>query len=249
MTEKASLLPATRSPDPSDTPRDQARPLTDHLEELRVRLIKTLLAAAVFSVAAYFFSDAVIRQLARTAGPLVFLKPAEALMAKLKVSCLLGLFASAPVALYQAWRFVGVALTVSERRVALGALPFSYLLFAAGAALAWFGIVPVGLKVLTAFGSEHVRALLSVEAVLEFALWVTLGLGLLFQIPVVLAALAHWGLVRSATLGRYRRHAALAILVLSAVLTPGPDVASQLLLAVPTYLLFEISLVVCRFLE
>jgi sec-independent protein translocase protein TatC len=198
---------------------------------------------------AYFFVDPVIAHLARITGPLVFLRPMEAFAVRMKLAVLLGAFFGAPLLLYHAWRFVGVALTVSERRVVLGALPFAYLLFAAGALFGWFAVVPVGLKFLVSFSSPTVRAFLSLEACLEFAVWLCLGLGLLFQIPVVVGALASWGMLRSAVLARYRRHALLFILVLAAVLTPGPDVVSQLLLAAPSYLLFELSLIIARWLE
>jgi sec-independent protein translocase protein TatC len=203
----------------------------------------------VSSLACSFFVDVFIHQMAEAVGPLVFLRPAEAFIAKLKLSVTLGCFFAVPVLIYHFWRYVGVALTISERKVVLGALPFAYLLFAAGAALSWFALVPTGLKFLMTFGSPDIRPMISVDACLQFAVWTTLGMGVLFQIPVVVAALAHWGLVRSAALRFYRRHVLLGILVLAAVLTPSPDVASQLLLAFPTYLLFEVSILVARFLE
>ncbi len=234
---------------PSDTPQDQAQPLTDHLEELRSRLLWSLLAVAVSSAVCWFYVDVFIHQMARITGPMVFLAPFEAFAAKLKLALALGVFFAVPVLIYHVWRFVGVALTISEQRVVLGALPFSYLLFAAGASLAWFVVMPVGLKFLMTFGSGDLKPFLSVQSCLRFAVWLALGLGLLFQIPVVVAGLAKWGMLRSAALRRYRRHAVLAIFVLAAVLTPGPDVVSQLLLAAPTYVLFEVSVLLAMWLE
>lgn len=245
MTAPAAPPPAR----PSDTPGDRARPLVDHLTEIQRRLRWALASVAALSVAGWFLTAPVIHRLARSVGPMIYLAPTEAFAVRFKMAVLLGLFLSAPVLIYHLWRFVGVALTLSERRVVLGALPFSYLLFLLGASLGWFVIVPVGLKILTGFATADLRPTLSVAAVLEFALWTSGGLGLLFQLPVVIAALAAWGFVRAATLRRYRRHALIAILILSAVVTPGPDVFSQLALALPTYLLFEISIAVARAME
>ncbi len=234
---------------PSDTPNDRARPLGDHLLELRRRLWLSIAASALLAIPGWTLSERLIHQISRVTGPLVFLGPTEAFAARLKLSAVLALALGAPIFIYHAWRFVGVALTVSERRVLLGALPFSYLLLLLGASFGWFLIVPTGLRFLLGFASADLRPTLSVHACVSFALWTSLGLGLLFQLPVVVGALARWGWVRAATLARYRRHAVLGILVVAAVLTPGPDVFSQLLLAVPTYVLFEVSVTLARFLE
>jgi sec-independent protein translocase protein TatC len=235
---------------PVSPPQDQARPLLDHFQELRGRLLGCLGAVAAASLGGWFLSDGVIARMAGwVGGELVFLSPAEALMAKIKIALALGVFLAAPVIIFHVWRFVGVALTVSERRVVLGALPFSYLLFACGAALAWWVLIHAGLRFLISFQSGHLRPLISVAECLYFTLWTSLGMGILFQVPVVLTALAKWGLVRSATLRRYRRHAVVVILLAGGLLTPGPDVSSQLILALPTYLLFELSLVLMRWFE
>jgi sec-independent protein translocase protein TatC len=200
-------------------------------------------------VPSWFLSLRLVNQMSRVTGPMVFLAPTEAFAVRFKLTLILALALGAPFLIYHAWRFIGVALTLSERRVVLGALPLSYLLFATGAALGWFVIVPAGMRFLLGFASPHLQPTLSVEACVEFALWTSFGLGALFQLPVVIGALAHWGFVRAATLSGYRRHAFLVILVAAAVLTPGPDVFSQLLLAVPTYALFEVSVVLARLLE
>jgi sec-independent protein translocase protein TatC len=234
---------------PSDTPLDQGRPLVDHLGELRVRLLWSVAVLAGMVLPGWYLSEDLIGQMASVTGPMVFLSPTEAFSARLKLAMILALVLGAPVLIYHLWRFVGVALTVSERRVVLGALPVSYLLFAGGAVLGWFVIVPAGLRFLLSFSSDALRPTLSVEACVGFALWTSFGLGLLFQLPVVVGALAHWGFVRSAALAHYRRHALVIILIAAAILTPGPDIFSQILLAGPTYALFEVSILLARFLE
>ncbi len=228
---------------------DPSRPLLDHLTELRSRLLRCVAAVALLSVLGWFLSPSIIHQISRTVGPMVFLAPTEAFLVRLKLAVVLGFFLGAPVVITHAWRFIGVALTIPERRVVLGALPFSYLLFVFGAALAWFVIVPAGLIFLLGFAAPGLRPTLSVEACVSFALWTSAGLGLLFQLPVVIAALASWGIVRSETLRRHRRHALVVIVIVAAVVTPGPDVFSQILLAAPTYALYEISIGLARALE
>ncbi len=234
---------------PTDTPDDQARPLTDHLEELRRRLFWSVITVAAASFASYYFTDYLIHQMARLVGPMVFLSPTEAILTKLKLAFMLGTLLSMPFLIYHLWRYIGVALTVSERRIVLGALPFSYLLFMAGVALSCLVVTPAGLRFLVSFGSQDLRPLISVQSCLEFVFWMSLGMGIVFQLPVVIAALARWGFLRAATLRLYRRHAVVAILILAAILTPGPDMVSQLLMAVPTYLLFEISVWVAAWVE
>lgn len=229
--------------------RDIPQPFFSHLEEIRWRLLWCLLSVLILSLFSYRLVEPLLAHMSRVVGPLVFLRPAEAFLARFKISFFLGVFFSVPVFLYHVWRFVGVALTVKERRVILGALPFSYLLFASGAAFAWFLIVPAGLRFLLSFGSSYIQPFLSVGACFEFALWTSMGLGLLFQLPVGISALSYWGLLRAETLRAYRRHAVVVLLALCAILTPSPDVFSQILLFLPTYLLFEISLFMARLLE
>lgn len=221
----------------------------DHLEELRRRLLWSVITVAVASFASYYLTDYIVHQMARLVGPMVFLAPTEAILTKLKLALMLGTLFTVPVLIYHVWRFIGVALTVSERRIVLGALPFSYLLFMAGVTLSCLVVTPTGLMFLISFGNQDLRPLISVQACLEFFFWMSLGMGFLFQLPVVIAALARWGFVRAATLRLYRRHAIVSILVLAALITPGPDVVSQMLLAVPTYLLFEISVWVAGWVE
>lgn len=179
----------------------------------------------------------------------MFVSPTEAFVVKVKLSLMLGLFIAIPVILYQAWRFVGIALTVKEQKILFGALPFSYVLFGLGAAMGWFVIVPAGLRFLVGYGSTFLIPMLSVDACLGFALWISIGLGLLFQLPIVIGAMAKWGLVEVATLRAYRKQAVLLILFISAVITPGPDVVSQLLMATPTYILFELSIFLAQLLQ
>ncbi len=218
--------------------------MIEHLEEFRRRLLVCLAAVLVASAAVYSFSDGLLRWLARPVGSLVFIGPAEAFMARLKVSVYGGLFLAAPLVLYEAWGFVADGLLDGERRCLRWILPSSYVLFALGAGLGLAAVVPAAARFLMAYGSEDIRPLLSVNAYLSFAGAVTLAFGGVFQLPLILAFLEKAGLVRVSDLAAHRRHAYLGSFVLGALLTPGPDVFSQLLLALPTVVLFELSLAV-----
>ncbi|HAH07664.1 MAG TPA: twin-arginine translocase subunit TatC [Elusimicrobia bacterium] len=216
--------------------------LLEHLEELRRRLLVCLVCAAACACWVFPHSGAVIDRLAAPAGKLVFLSPAGAFLIRLKIAVFGGAFLALPILLYQAWSFVVEGLTDGERRPLLWVLPAAYLLFAAGAALALFVVVPAALRFLLDFGTPTLRPLMSVDEYLGFFFFMALAFGLLFQLPIALLFLHRIGVVTRAGLSGYRRHAYLLAFVIAAFLTPGPDVFSQFVLAVPTILLYEVSL-------
>ena len=220
---------------------DHPKGLIDHLEELRRRLLRTALVWVVCSVAAYGFSVRIIAFLAEYTGGFVFLGPADAFLARLKLAVMVGSFLAVPEAIYEAWSFVEVALRREERRVLARVLPVSYMLFACGAAFAWFLVIPTASKVLLGFASEGLRPMISIDSYISFVAWMTLGMGLTFQLPVVVVVLVWLGIVEPRTLSAYRREVIVGIVVFCAMITPGPDIFSQFALAAPTYILYEAS--------
>lgn len=217
-----------------------------HLEELRKRLLICLVALCAASVACYWYCDAFISFLTRPVGSLVFLAPAEAFLSRLKIAFFAGFLISAPVILYQAWHFVVLALTDKERKALFWILPCSYLLFIAGCALCLFAVQPAAIQFLLAYGSDDLRPLLTVSAYLKFTVSLALAFGLLFQLPLVLFFL-HWmNIVSLERLNAWRRTVYLASFIVAALLTPGPDIFSQILLALPTLALYEVSLFAMR---
>lgn len=220
--------------------------IIEHLEELRSRLLISLGAFAVATLVGFLFVDRILAILIRPVGQVVFTAPTEAFFVRLKVAALSGVFLSLPVVLFQLWRFVSVGLTRNERRYALSLLPFSLALFVGGAAFAFLTILPVGVKFLLSYQTETLRPMISIHAYTSFATSFVLAFGLVFQLPVVILFLARIGMVSPSTLAAGRKYALLAIVAASAVLTPGGDVFSQLLMAVPTYILYEVSIWVAR---
>jgi len=197
-------------------------------------------------VASWFYVDTVITWLARPVGTFIFTSPAEAFLSRMKVAAGCGVLLAVPIIVYQLWRFIEVALELRERTLIGSVLPASCVLFYFGASLALFGVVPLAAKFLLEFSSPHLQAMISLREYLSFVVWMTIGFGLFFQVPVAVVVLSRAGIINPWKLTAYRPHAIVLTLVAAAVLTPGPDIISQLLLAVPSYILFEISLVIAR---
>jgi sec-independent protein translocase protein TatC len=227
------------------------RPMTiiEHLEELRRRLLISFAALGIGGAVGWLFVDRVLDYLIRVMGVdrVVFFAPAEALFIRLKIALFVGVFIAAPVVLYQLWSFIAVGLTRTERRTVLILLPPSLVLFALGAAFGLFVILPVGLKVLLSYQTATLQPLLAIGPTLSFVIAFVLAFGFVFQVPIIVLFLARLGVVTPAGLASSRRYAILAIVVVAAVLTPGTDVVSQMLMAVPTYVLYEISIWIARF--
>lgn len=220
--------------------------LIEHLEELRIRLLIALAAFAAGTIVSWLFVDGILAALIRPVGHVVFLAPTEAFLVRLKVAALAGVFLSLPIVLFQVWRFVSVGLTPTERRYTFSLLPAALVLFVGGAAFAFFAILPVGVRFLLSYQTPELVPMISINAYASFATAFVLAFGLVFQLPIVILFLARLGIVTPRSLAAGRRYALLGIVVASAVLTPGTDVFSQMLMAVPTYLLYEVSIWIAR---
>jgi len=196
----------------------------------------------VFSVVGYFYVDPVLTWLAKPVGRFIFTSPTDALFVRLKISCILGLLISFPIILFQLWRFVEVALFNRERTFVNFVLPTSCVLFYGGMLLAIYGVAPLAVRFLLKFSSPELMPFISIQSYLSILLWMILGFGLFFQMPIVVVALCQSGIVQPKTLSQYRKHILVGLLIVAAFMTPGPDIFSQLILTVPSYLLFELSL-------
>lgn len=241
--DPTSLTAASDLDRPLDDPE---LPVVEHLIELRRRLIYSLCALAAASAASYRWSGEILSWLARPAGGLVFSAPAEAFYMRLKIAGAAGLVLTLPFVLHQAWLFVAPALERRMRPLALRLIPLSYVLFLLGASMALFVVVPAALKFLLSYGSEDVRPLLTLGAYLGFVVQLTVAFGVVFQLPLVLAFLNKAGIVSRAWLSAKRPYLYLGAFLGAALLTPGPDVFSQLALALPAVALLELTLLFLR---
>jgi len=229
---------------------DVRMPLTAHLEELRTRIIRALLAVAVGFGLSYWAAEPLVAWLLR---PLTALRPDEALVigtgvtdaffTKLKVSFIAGIFVASPAVFYQIWQFIAPGLYERERRVGL---PFSIaasFFFVTGAAFCYYLVFPVAFRFfLDEFTSVGIAPQIRVSEYLTFTSRMLLAFGATFELPVVTFFLARVGLVTHHTMIAWMRYAIVVIFVVAAVLTPGPDVASQLLMATPLLVLYGLSI-------
>jgi sec-independent protein translocase protein TatC len=226
-------------------------PFLDHLEELRWRIIWSLLAVTVGVGVAFvlLIHVNVIGWLERPILPflgghrLVFTHPGDPFQIILQASAGLGILLALPVVLYQAWAFVQPALYRNERRLALGVVAGAVALFIVGVALAYFIVLPLAIPWLMAFGGTALEPMITAADYFGFVFSLTLAFGVAFELPVVILALAALGIVTPAMLNRFRRHAIVAAVVIGAFLTPGDLVWTTIAMAVPLYLLYELSIV------
>jgi len=229
---------------------DVRMPLTAHLEELRTRLIRMLIAAGVGLLVCYGFAEEIVAFLL---APLTRIESAtvigtgvtDAFFTKLKVSFVAGLFVAGPVIFHQGWAFVAPGLYQTEKRVAL---PFSIaasLFFVGGAAFCYVVVFPVAFRFfLDEFGTIGISPEIRVSEYLTFTSRMLLAFGVTFELPVATFFLARIGALTHRTMIAWVRYAVVAIFVVAAVLTPGPDVASQLLMAGPLLLLYALSIAI-----
>lgn len=245
-----TTFPASPKPSSAEQPEivrvDRAVPVTDHLEELRWRIIHSILVFVGAFVVCWFFTDRALEWLAKPVGNFIFMSPAEAFLTRMQLAASMGVILAFPYFLYQIWRFVEVALNVTERRLVGSVLPASCTLFYFGGLLALFGVVPFAAHFLLAFSGPYLKPMISLDSYLTFVTWMIIGFGVFFQLPLAIVALSKAGIINPYKLTLYRRHAIVVIVACSAFLTPGPDVISQMILAIPSYLLFEVSLILAK---
>jgi sec-independent protein translocase protein TatC len=225
---------------------DDKLPFTDHLDELRHRLIISVIGIGVGFAISYVFSQQILILLQRPMPTrLIFIAPTEAFFVNLKVALYAGLFLSIPLILFQVWKFVAPGLYEHERRYSYPFLLISTVLFLIGAAFAYLVILPIALHFLIAQGGELWEPNITLSNYLAFCMRLLLSAGLIFEFPVLMYFLTKVGVVTPEFLVKNRKYAVLAAFTISAILTP-PDVFSQILLAVPLFLLFEVSIFVAK---
>jgi sec-independent protein translocase protein TatC len=232
-------------------------PLLDHLIELRKRLLWALVALVVaFAVCLYFarpiFAILVQPLLAAGQGKIIYTDIFEAFFVEIKVAFFSATMVAFPVFATQLWKFVAPGLYAKEKKAFLPFLFMTPVLFGAGAAMAYYVAMPVALKFLLGFsgdvGGVTQEALPGVGNYLNFVTKFIFGFGIAFLLPVLLMLLEAAGIVTRAQLTSGRRYAIVGAFALAAVLTP-PDIVSQLLLAVPLCLLYELALIAIWFTE
>tara|TARA_A100001011_G_scaffold244731_1_gene252752 strand:- start:125 stop:925 length:801 start_codon:yes stop_codon:yes gene_type:complete len=237
--------------DPSALPNEVEMPLVDHLEELRQRVLRSLLSVVVSALVCLLAVKPLVRLLEVPAQGIHFLQlaPGEFLFVSLKVAGYAGLTLALPYVLFQLLAFVLPGLTIRERRLIAPAVAGSAVLFLAGIAFAGWALVPAALRFLVSYGADVVEPLWSIERYLDFVLLLMLATGLAFQLPVLQLLLGVLGLVRWRTMLGAWRWVVLGSALAGAVLTPSTDPITMLLLAGAITALFLIGVGLVAFTE
>ena len=228
--------------------------LIDHLLELRARLLRAvvglvlvLLVLLPFANDLYAWLSAPLLAKLPAGGQLIAVEVASPFFAPLKLAFFVALMLAMPWLLYQAWAFVAPGLYRREQRLALPLLGSSLLLFYAGCAFAFYVVLPAVFAFLASVTPDGVAMMTDINAYLDFVLVIFLAFGLSFELPVALVILVLLGWVTPAQLREWRGYAIVGIFVLAAVVTP-PDVVSQLLLAIPMVVLYELGIIAAQLL-
>lgn len=241
----------------SDDIDDSRAPLLDHLIELRRRLLYCLAALVVAFFVCFYFAEPIFGVLvqpllAAGQGKVIYTQIFEAFFVEIKVALFAALMVSFPVIATQLWRFVAPGLYRQEKRALLPFLLATPLLFGLGASMAYFIAIPTALHFLLGFegmvGGVEREALPAIGDYLSFVMQFLFGFGLSFLLPVLLMLLERAGIVTRKQLVSARRYAIVGAFAIAAVLTP-PDVGSQLLLAIPLCILYELALIGIWFTE
>lgn len=239
-------------------PQSQGQTIFEHLNELRNRLVKAAYAIAFFTIICWFFNAELFEIVRHPIAPflqgggLTFLHPVDKFMAHMKVAVLGGVILSCPIWLYQAWMFVSPGLYAHEKRYSVIFIFAGTVLFTIGVCFAYFLVLPTALDFLLHFGDKGAvisdKPMITIDYYLSFFMTMTLVFGAAFELPLVIVVLGAVGFVSAKFLRAKRRVALVVLAILSAIVTP-PDVMSMLLLLVPLYVLYEISIILVAMIE
>ncbi|MBA1203681.1 twin-arginine translocase subunit TatC [Pseudomonas capeferrum] len=231
--------------------QDGRMPLTDHLRDLRRRLVRCLLAIGLvfaglfpFAQQLYHLVSEPLRRYLPEGASMIATSVTSPFLAPFKLTMMCALFMAMPVLLHQAWGFIAPGMYRQERRIALPLLLSSIVLFYAGMAFAFFLVFPMMFGFFASVTPDGVAMMTDISLYLDFIMALFLAFGLAFEIPVATFIIVWAGLTDVATLRRSRPYVVVGCFVVGMILTP-PDVFSQTLLAVPMWLLFEVGLVAC----
>lgn len=227
-------------------------PFLDHLEELRWRLIKSLIAVAILTIITFYFSGYVLDLMLYSVKNLDYeinlqvLKVQTVFIIKLEISLIIGVVLGLPIILYQLWQFVTPGLKSKEKKYIWPVILFATISFVVGAAFAFYLIVPLALNFFLGLAPSEVTNHIALDFYFGFIARIVIVFGVVFELPVVSLLLTKLGLLSPRILKKYRRHAIIIMFVGAAVLTP-PDPTTQVLLAVPLLVLYEATIWISYF--
>lgn len=234
-------------------PIEEKLPLTSHLEELRKRLIRSMIAVGIAFGLCFNYKERLFEIIAR---PLTEVLPPnsymiytglpEAFFTYLKIAFYAALFVSSPYILYQIWAFISPGLYKKEKKYVVPFVLTSTLLFIGGVLFGYFLALPPAYRFFVEFATDYLKPMLSLKEYLSLTLKLLLAFGIVFEIPVFLFFLSKIGIVNARMLSRQRKYAILIIFIVAAIITPTPDAFTQCIMAVPMMILYEIGILVVK---
>ncbi len=222
----------------------------EHLEELRKRIIRCIIAALLGMICCFFLSKQIFEYLMlplySSLPPksfMIYTSPYEAFFVYIKTALVAGIFLTTPFSFYQLWLFVKPGLYPHEQRLIIPISVCSAILFVCGGIFGYFVIFPYAYNFFMSFADKHITPLISMKEGFSFAIRVLIAFGVIFELPVVIFFLARLGLITSSMLRKFRKYAIVLAFLVGAILTP-PDVITQLLMAGPLIFLYEIGVLI-----
>jgi sec-independent protein translocase protein TatC len=234
-------------------PRDDARmTLIEHLDELRSRIIKVGIAFLAVSIVAWFFRQRIFDWLLAPAGEALEGKlnvtgVTEQLFTDMKLALYVGFLITIPILLYQLWAFIAPAVGDMGRVFTYTIISLASVLFLAGVAFGYFVVLPIGTQFLLNWDTNRFDPIITAQSYLPFVTRFLLAFGIVFELPAATYVAAKLELVDAPLLKRYRKHAIIVNVVLAAALTPGQDPYSMVLMAVPMIVMYELSIIIARY--
>jgi sec-independent protein translocase protein TatC len=245
---------ATRGDDPDPEPFDDSgakMSFLEHLDELRKRLIYIVYSLIAGCVVSYLFIGRIfdfimrpMQQILPPGGYLQFTSGSEPFMLYIKIGFLAGIFISSPLILWQVWKFIAPGLYSHEKRFAIPFVLLSTIFFVAGGLFAHFVAFPVTWQFFNSFATDYMRFVPKIDEAFSLYTKMILGFGFIFEMPTLVLFLARMGVVTAGMLLKYFKYAFLAIFIIAAVISPGTDMMSQIVMAVPMLGLYIISIVI-----
>lgn len=225
----------------------------DHLEELRWRIIKSLIGVVVCGILIALFIDQIVSNVllkpAQMTDPPMFLinlKPIGQFTMYMEVIIYSAIILSLPNLVFQLWKFIEPALKPGERKYVWWVVFFTTICFLMGVIFAYFIMIPTSLGFFAGFGTSLIENQIAIDEYLKFVISLSLASGIAFELPMMSFFLSKIGVLKPEYMRKYRKHSVVAIIIIGAILTP-PDVISQLILAVPLIILYEVSIIVCKY--
>ncbi len=231
---------------------EEKRPFISHLKELRDRILVCIAAIGVAFIATYYFKERIFELLMQpfikvmpSGSSFIFTSLTEAFVTYFKIALVSSVFVAAPVILYEVWKFVSPGLYEKEKRYIIPFISLGSICFLAGGLFCYLVVMPTVYHFFVSYAGPYIVPMPTLKEYMNLTLKMLVIFGFIFEMPLVAYYLARVGIIKYRTLAKKRRYAILGIVVVSAIIAP-PEVTSQILLAVPMYGLFEVSVLIAR---